>query len=78
MDTLFNHKLFEVIKGSLPSEYCNGVNIIEYRNGILYAWNCIDCTILTLNVEFQVKHSKEYPMQVCYLSMLILKVKCFL
>ncbi|XKL65003.1 hypothetical protein PGB90_005089 [Kerria lacca] len=68
MDTLFNHKLFEVIKGSLPSEYCNGVNIIEYRNGILYAWNCIDCTILTLNVEFQVKHSKEYPMQILRLT----------
>lgn len=65
MEKLNKPKLFEILKQNLPKKYSSDLNIIEFKDGIIYAWNAADSSILTHNIEFQLKHSKEYPIQVC-------------
>ncbi|XP_065201215.1 nuclear pore complex protein Nup88 isoform X2 [Planococcus citri] len=68
MENLSKHKLFQIIKHHLPHSKANDVNLIEVKSGILYVWNRNDASILTLNIEFQLKHSKEYPLQILRLT----------
>lgn len=80
LNKISNHEFLGVLKQSLPREYKSTVNIIEFKDGILYAWNETDSSILSLNIEFQMKHSKTSPFQVCLPVNCIskLRLSCFL
>lgn len=59
--SMMNVKIFDFDDGF---EFKLGQNLMEFKDGMLYAWNPADSSILTRNVEFQLKHAKEHPVQV--------------
>lgn len=74
MEELNNHEFFKILRDSLPDKFEGSTNIIEFKDGILYAWNRKDSCILTLNIELQLKYSQPYAVQVssCYFIGIVL------
>jgi len=64
MEEINDHEFFKILKDNLPDKSKNSTNIIEFKDGILYAWNRKDSCILTLSIELQLKYSQQYPVQV--------------
>lgn len=46
-----NHKLFKQLAKSISTDHNKTINIIAERQGVLYAWNKEDSSVLTLNIK---------------------------